>query len=259
VEDLISTGGSSLLAVEALRNEGANIKGMAFQANARTFNWTDDSSEAISEAVGGMLISNHSYGVPITNNGVTVPSWFIGAYSSDMYVRATSIVDSSDYFEGTLVVPSVGDPYLFPSITSGNFSTGSVKLSVVGVPGADGVDGDGFSSTNVVSNVFMSGYTLNGSVDNIGAYQVGQFVRLTVTSDDAVNPWIPVGDWIEGEVRAVNGIGVSIHINGAKPGIVGQYISGNLGTSRDTQFSMSVRHQRRFRLLLYLNTLRGLK
>ncbi len=29
VEDLISTGGSSLLAVEALRNEGANVKGMA--------------------------------------------------------------------------------------------------------------------------------------------------------------------------------------------------------------------------------------
>ena len=29
VEDLISTGGSCLLAVEALRNEGANIKGMA--------------------------------------------------------------------------------------------------------------------------------------------------------------------------------------------------------------------------------------
>ncbi len=61
----------------------ANIKGMAFQANARTFNWTDDESEAVSEAIGGMLISNHSYGVPITNNGVTVPSWYIGAYSSD--------------------------------------------------------------------------------------------------------------------------------------------------------------------------------
>ncbi|WP_338409301.1 orotate phosphoribosyltransferase [uncultured Flavobacterium sp.] len=29
VEDLISTGGSSLMAVEALRNEGANIQGMA--------------------------------------------------------------------------------------------------------------------------------------------------------------------------------------------------------------------------------------
>jgi subtilisin-like proprotein convertase family protein len=63
----------------------ASIKGMAFQANARTFNWTDDESEAISEAIGGMLISNHSYGVPVTNpsNNVTLPSWFIGAYSSD--------------------------------------------------------------------------------------------------------------------------------------------------------------------------------
>ena len=29
VEDLISTGNSSLMAVEALRNEGANVKGMA--------------------------------------------------------------------------------------------------------------------------------------------------------------------------------------------------------------------------------------
>jgi len=155
--------------------------------------------------------------------------------SKTLNERSVSSVNSISI--GT-IIPYCG--FAAPSITSVNFSTGSVKLSVVVVPGADGVDGDGFSSTNVVSNVFMSGYTLNGSVDNIGAYQVGQFVRLTVTSDDAVNPWIPVGDWIEGEVRAVNGIGVSIHINGAKPGIVGQYISGNLGTSRDTQFSMSV-------------------
>lgn len=62
----------------------ASIKGMAFQANARTFNWTDDESEAISEAIGGMLISNHSYGVPVTNtSNVTLPSWYIGSYSTD--------------------------------------------------------------------------------------------------------------------------------------------------------------------------------
>lgn len=61
----------------------ASVKGMAYEANARTFNWTNDESEAISEAMDGMLISNHSYGVPITNNGVTVPAWFIGGYSSD--------------------------------------------------------------------------------------------------------------------------------------------------------------------------------
>lgn len=60
----------------------AAIKGMAYQANARTFNWTDDESEAISEVQLGMLISNHSYGVPITSNGNTLPAWLIGSYSA---------------------------------------------------------------------------------------------------------------------------------------------------------------------------------
>lgn len=61
----------------------AAVKGMAYQANARTFNWTSDESEAISEAQSGMLISNHSYGVPITSNGTTLPSWLIGSYISE--------------------------------------------------------------------------------------------------------------------------------------------------------------------------------
>ena len=64
----------------------AAVKGMAFQANARTFNWTNDDSEAISEAQLGMLLSNHSYGVPITSSGTTLPSWLIGSYSSDAHV-----------------------------------------------------------------------------------------------------------------------------------------------------------------------------
>ena len=38
----------------------ASVKGMAYQATARTFNWDSDDSEAISEAQLGMLISNHS-------------------------------------------------------------------------------------------------------------------------------------------------------------------------------------------------------
>lgn len=63
----------------------ASVKGMAYQANARTFNWTDDESEAISEIQDGMLISNHSYGVAITSNGTTLPSWIIGAYTYDAY------------------------------------------------------------------------------------------------------------------------------------------------------------------------------
>jgi subtilisin-like proprotein convertase family protein len=61
----------------------ANIKGMAPQAQARTFNWTNDESEALTEVTLGMLVSNHSYGVPVTGTGGTLPGWYIGSYVED--------------------------------------------------------------------------------------------------------------------------------------------------------------------------------
>ena len=64
---------------------GVNVtaKGMAPAATARTFDWDNDESEAISEATNGMLLSNHSYGVPVAS--VSTTPWFIGAYSFDSY------------------------------------------------------------------------------------------------------------------------------------------------------------------------------
>ena len=59
-----------------------NARGMAYQATARTFDWNDDESEAISEAMNGMLLSNHSYGVPVAN---APGNWYMGAYSSEAY------------------------------------------------------------------------------------------------------------------------------------------------------------------------------
>ena len=64
-------------------NANANIKGMAYMAQARTFEWTDDNSEALAEVQLGMLISNHSYGVPITGSTGVLPSWYIGSYTQD--------------------------------------------------------------------------------------------------------------------------------------------------------------------------------
>ena len=61
-----------------------NLKGMAPQAFARTFNWTSDESEALQEAIDGMLVSNHSYGIPLTStSGVTIDSWVVGSYIED--------------------------------------------------------------------------------------------------------------------------------------------------------------------------------
>ena len=64
-------------------NAVATTKGMAYMAQARTFEWTDDNSEALSEVQLGMLISNHSYGVPITGTTGVLPSWYIGSYTQD--------------------------------------------------------------------------------------------------------------------------------------------------------------------------------
>ena len=61
----------------------ANARGMANQATARTFDWNDDESEAITEAMNGMLLSNHSYGVPVSS--VSATPWYIGAYSQESY------------------------------------------------------------------------------------------------------------------------------------------------------------------------------
>ena len=67
-----------------LANGNATIRGMAYEATGRTFDWTDDESEVLSEVLLGMLISNHSYGIPVTStSGVTLPSWYIGTYDQD--------------------------------------------------------------------------------------------------------------------------------------------------------------------------------
>jgi len=82
-----------------------NAKGMAPRASVRTFNWTDDQSEALAEIRSGMLLSNHSYGVPIVNNGQFVPSWYIGAYTTD--ARAwDEIAYNAPYY---LMVASAGN------------------------------------------------------------------------------------------------------------------------------------------------------
>lgn len=83
----------------------ASVKGMAPQANARTFNWTNDESEALSEIQLGMLVSNHSYGVPISGGTGPLPSWIIGAYIPDSY-SWDDIAYSSPYY---LQVASAGN------------------------------------------------------------------------------------------------------------------------------------------------------
>ncbi|WP_265427524.1 S8 family serine peptidase [Chryseobacterium sp. YIM B08800] len=59
--------------------QGVNslVKGLAFNASLNSYDWTNDLAEMLSEASGGLLVSNHSYGI-----GSLSSLWFYGAYDS---------------------------------------------------------------------------------------------------------------------------------------------------------------------------------
>jgi len=57
----------------------SNAKGMAYQAQAKSYDWNSDLAEATTFASQGFLVSNHSYGAIAENLSL----WYFGAYNSD--------------------------------------------------------------------------------------------------------------------------------------------------------------------------------
>jgi len=82
-DDAITLNGNSFHATHVTGTIGAAgidpaAKGMAPSINVITFNWTNDIVEVVQEVQNGLLLSNHSYGTPVSS--ITTP-WYIGAYS----------------------------------------------------------------------------------------------------------------------------------------------------------------------------------
>jgi subtilisin-like proprotein convertase family protein len=130
----------------------ANIKGMAPVANARTFNWTDDESEALSESLLGMLVSNHSYGVPVTNGGNTLPAWYIGSYVEDS--RAW---DEIAYLS----------PYYLPVFSAGNDGNNNNNADPIAF-GFDKLVGNKVSKNVLtIANAQDATINANGTLNNV--------------------------------------------------------------------------------------------
>jgi len=134
-------------------NSSATARGMAYQATARTFNWTNDESEASSEALDGMLISNHSYGVPITSGSGTVqPAWYIGAYTS-----AARNWDEIAYLA----------PYYLTVMSAGNEGNNNDNLNPISF-GFDKLTGDKTSkNTLIVANAQDANVTTDGTLISV--------------------------------------------------------------------------------------------
>ncbi|MGH2666595.1 S8 family serine peptidase [Flavobacterium sp.] len=130
-------------------NTASATKGMAWQADARTFNWTNDSAEALDEVQGGMLISNHSYGVPIiSGTGVPLSPWYIGTYSAESY-EWDDVAYLSPYY---LMVVSAGNNGLDDNTDPAAF-------------GFDKLTGNKVSKNNlVVANAEDASVDVNGNL-----------------------------------------------------------------------------------------------
>lgn len=101
-----------------------NAKGMAPNANIISYNFNNDLTE-MTLAVGNnpIILSNHSYGVGVSNDGNTIPSWIMGAYDSQARDLDELAVAHPEY----LIVASAGNSGNV-SYTGGLF-TGFDKLT----------------------------------------------------------------------------------------------------------------------------------
>jgi hypothetical protein len=82
----ISDHATHVAGTVAARGATSSAKGMAPKALIRSYNWDSDEVEVANEITNNaLLISNHSYGIPIYNDqgNLNVPVWFMGCYNTD--------------------------------------------------------------------------------------------------------------------------------------------------------------------------------
>lgn len=103
----------------------ASAKGMAPKANLLSFEWNNDAAEVADVAAEGLLVSNHSYGVPIMNeqNEMNVPTWYPGCYNNDSR-DFDEILYENPYYLHVKSAGNEGD-----STYSGGFAPGVDKLT----------------------------------------------------------------------------------------------------------------------------------
>ena len=107
----------------------APAKGMAPQATIRSFDWTNDKSEVVTEIMNGLILSNHSYGSSVSG----VPSWYTGSYNSE-----TQAWDEIAY----------NSPYYLAVVSAGN--DGNIENSNPTKAGYDKLTGYSTGKNNLV-------------------------------------------------------------------------------------------------------------
>lgn len=166
----------------------SSLRGIAFDASAVSYNWTNDYSEMTTEAATGMLVSNHSYWIGSNSN-----TWMYGSY--DNRARGfDQIAVAAPYYLGVTAAGNdrndFSDPVLLDYLTSKggynltrgmqnakNFLTVGAVNQVVEYTGSDSV---------VMSNFSSWGPTDDGRIKP-DIVAKGVSVRSTISSSDTAN------------------------------------------------------------------------
>lgn len=132
----------------------AAAKGMASRANVLAHDWTNDEVEARAEAMSGMLLSNHSYGIPFESVDTEAP-YFPGQYNSNSTGWDDIMYDYPFY----LMVKSAGN--------DGNMNTGAAPLG--GNSNFDKLTGNANAKNNlVIANGTDASVDANGNLISVG-------------------------------------------------------------------------------------------
>lgn len=147
----------------AAKGANPNAKGMASEATVLSYDAIDDNTEALNQATNNaLLISNHSYGIPVSSESNTAPASLMGTYNG--YARVWDLIAESA-------------PYYLSVFSAGN--DGSSSYNGGSLNGYDKLTGEKNSKNNLVvanaSNIFTNSSS-------------GDYITSTINSSSSQGP-----------------------------------------------------------------------
>lgn len=188
----------------------SSAKGMAYEANVASYSWTNDRTEVVSEASNlGLLVSNHSYGVPIfgDDGSQNVPDWYMGCYNTD-----ANLWDQVSY----------NLPYYLMVASAGNSGGESYQNGLL--PGFDKLTGNKNCKNNlVVANANPTVHPVTGALTGLS---INNSSSQGPTDDGRIKPDIAADgtNLYSSSNSSVTSYGTSTGTSMASPSVAGSVI-----------------------------------